>query len=171
MAKSASQRGWITLHKKIMESAVWSDPLRLKAWIHILLSANYEDKEWFIHGRVQKIKRGQFVTSNRKLQEAWNCSQRTVSRILKQLEELDMIKVETPHKRYTLLTVVKYGVYQDRRNSKDYNEGYSEGHSEDYKEGSSEGQQLNNIYNNINNIEQSNNSAPRFDPGGYEIEE
>ena len=38
--------GWIKIHKKIMKSAIWQDPLRLKAWMHILLSANYEDKEW-----------------------------------------------------------------------------------------------------------------------------
>lgn len=170
MAKTTSQRGWISLHKKIMDSAIWSDPLRLKAWIHILLSANYEDKEWFIHGSIQKIRRGQFITSTRKLQDAWGCSQRTVLRILKQFEELNMIKVEFPHKRYSLLTVIKYRDYQDRGFSKGSSEGSTDSITEDITEGSSEGIQLNNnnIYNNYNNKEQENK---KFDAWGIELEE
>ena len=110
----SEQKGWIKIHKKIIDSAVWSDPLRLKAWIHILVSANYEDKEWFANGRLVQIQRGQLVTSNRKLQEAWGCSTNTVARILQQFAEMGMIEVEKPYKRYTLLTVVKYSDYQDK---------------------------------------------------------
>lgn len=111
-----SEKRWIKLYKGIMESAVWSDALRLKAWIHILLSANYKDKEWFHNGQTVRIKRGQFVTSIRKLADAWGCSKDTTRRILKQFDELDMVRHNSDTGRYTLITVVKYEVFQDSRN-------------------------------------------------------
>ena len=111
-----SEKRWIKLYKGIMESAVWSDALRLKAWIHILLSANYKDKEWFKGGQIVKIKRGQFVTSMRKLSIEWKCSRETVRRILEQFTELHMIRHEVVPGKYTIITVVKYEDFQSSKN-------------------------------------------------------
>lgn len=176
----SEQKGWIKLHKKLLNSAVWSDNQRLKAWIHILLSANYEDKEWFANGRLIQIKRGQFVTSNRKLQEAWGCSTNTVSGILKQFAEMGMIKVECPNKKYTLITVVKYSDYQD----KVYTDGDSDRDTDrdidvdinrDTYRDTDRVQLKNNIElskNDYKNDQRTKEGVPPvFDPGGYEVEE
>ena len=106
---------WIKLYRSIKDSAVWSDPLRLKAWIDILITANYKDNEWFQNGQPIKVKRGQFVTSIRKLSTDWKCSRDTVRRILKQFEELHMIRHEIRPGKYTLITVIKYEVFQDSK--------------------------------------------------------
>ena len=169
MAKK-TQKGWIKIHKQIKDSAVWEDPLRLKAWIDILISANYEDKTWFANGSVVQIKRGQFVTSNRKLQEAWGCSGKTVKKVLTQFTDLKMIKVEFPNKKYTLITVVKYGDYQDVGNTEGYTEGYTESHTEGYTEGNAEYTQLKNIKNIKNYKELKNVAQPRVDSIGRTVE-
>lgn len=117
---------WIKLYADIRGSAVWSDPLRLKAWISILLEANYTDKEWFHNGQITKVKRGQFVTSIRKLAATWQCSKDTARRILKQFKELDMIDYNSETLRYTLVTVVKYGDFQDGNLPPSYGDKYSD---------------------------------------------
>ena len=155
---------WIKLHSSIKESAVWSDPLRFKAWVSILIEANYKDKEIFFNGQPLKIKRGQFLTSVRHLAEDWNCSPRTVRRILKQFEEMNMISVSIVSHRATLLTVVKYGVFQDERNSEGHSKGYSEGHTEEHSEGHSDGTQHKNIKNNKNSKEYNTPSSPDGGP-------
>lgn len=104
---------WIKLYEGIRDSSVWSDSVRLRAWIDILFRANYKDKEWFKNGQVVKVKRGQFVTSTRKLAAAWQCSQNTAIRILKQFSDLGMISYDCRSLRYTIVTVVKYGDFQD----------------------------------------------------------
>jgi hypothetical protein len=167
MAKTT--KGWIKLHRQIKSSAVWNDPLRLKAWIDILISANTEDKEWFASGRLYQIKRGQYPTSNRKLQEAWGCSTNTVDRILKQFQDLGMIKVEKPHKRYTLLTVVKYGDFQNRGYVDRDSDGDIDRDNDRDSDGDNDGVQLkNNIRIYKNNKEQENK---KFDAWGIELEE
>lgn len=170
----AEQKGWIKIHKKIIESAVWSDPLRLKAWIHILLSANYEDKEWFVNGRLMQIKRGQLPTSIRKLSEAWGCSGGTVERILDQFQELGMIEVEAPSKKYTLLTVVKYSDFQDKRYSDRHTDEYTDEHTDRYSDEYTDGVQLKNnkeLIKNNQEYKEQKTASPVFDPGGYEVEE
>lgn len=129
---------WIKIYSGIKNSAVWNDPLRLKAWIDILLSANYQDREWFHNGQVLKIKRGQFVTSIRKLAESWKCSTNTVRRILIQFEELHMIERKSDTLRYTLLTVVKYVDFQDGKVHDGYSDGYTDEHSDGYSDGHSD---------------------------------
>ena len=106
---------WIKLYPKIRESAVWSNPVRFKAFCDLLMSANYKDKDWFYRGQLVKIKKGQFVTSLRKLSISWGVSKDTVKNILAQFEELGMIKCDYQTVRYTLITIVKYGVYQSKK--------------------------------------------------------
>lgn len=123
-------QGWIKLYRSIEESAIWSDPLRLKAWIWILLHANYEDKDWFKSGQLVKIKKGQLVTSLRHLGEAWGCSPPIARKILEQLTTLNMISFDTSSKRFTLLTVVKYGFFQGDVNSDLHSDLHSGLHSD-----------------------------------------
>lgn len=129
-----SKARWIKLYSKIMDSAVWSDPVRLKAWIYILLNANYKDKEWFKNGQVVKVKRGQFVTSVRKLAIAWGCSKDTTRRILKQLQDLHMIRYESATLRYTLITVIKYEVFQDGKGVMCDSDEYTDNDSDKYSD-------------------------------------
>ena len=167
---------WIKLYAGIEYSAVWSDPLRLKAWVDILLKANYRDKEWFHNGQVIMIKRGQFVTSIRKLAESWKCSTNTVRRILKQFEELHMIEHNSDTLRYTLVTVVKYGDFQDgkipdgytEKHSDEHSDGYSDGYSDRHSDGYSDGIQHKNIYkNNRTNRNIREPAPPLGGPDGY----
>lgn len=130
-----NHKGWIKLHRKLMNSTIWSDPLRLKAWIHILLSANHEDRDIFLNGSKITVKEGQIITSIRKLQEAWGCSPNTVRRILDQLQELDMLTHEAPHKRYTLLTVINYKLYQGKGYTDEHSDGYSDEYTDEHSDG------------------------------------
>lgn len=149
-------QGWIKLYRSIEESAIWGDPLRLKAWIWILLHANYEDKDWFLNGSLMKIKKGQTFTSIRHLSEAWKCSTKTTRRVLQQLTELGMISVDTSSKRGTLLTVVKYGFFQ----SGGHTEEHTKEHTEGYTEGHTEVTQLKKVKNDIKKVKkEKNNSA------------
>jgi len=147
---------WIKLYAGIKNSAVWSDPLRLKAWIDILISANYRDKEWFQHGEVVKVQRGQFVTSIRSLSKSWKCSRDTVRRILKQFDDLGMIRHEVRPGKYTLITVVKYEVFQDCKLGESYTDKdtdeYTDKDTDEYTDKDTDTTQHKNIY--IRNTEQ-----------------
>lgn len=112
-----ANKGWICLDRNILSHWVYEDPVIFKIWIWILLNANHEDKKVTIGGELVTIKRGQKYTSIRKIALDVNCSRTKVSRTLNALI-LDKMLTAERIKSGTLLTVIKYGFYQDVRDSK-----------------------------------------------------
>lgn len=148
------EQGWITLNRKIIDWKGYNDLPIFKTWIHLLLKANYEDKEW----KGQTIKRGQLITSINHLAEETGLTPKQIRRALDNLEKGHEIKLKKGTQN-TLVTIVKYNDFQDigsKEGIRYEKEGHTKGHTE--------GQQLN---NNINNIILFNNKEkkdrPEFD--------
>ena len=107
--------GWVKLYRSILDSSIFSDSLRLKAWIYILLKVNHKSEKTIINGNYVLVERGQTITSISKLSVDWKCDRRTVKKILEQFQNEHMITYKVCNKQYTTITVEKYGVYQDER--------------------------------------------------------
>lgn len=108
------KKGWISIHRKIQECEIWinNEPFDIRsAWIDLLLLANHEDVEMVFDYEPMLVKRGQFLTSVRKLGARWSWSKNRVLKYLRLLESLNMIERESNNQR-TLLTIVKYDFYQ-----------------------------------------------------------
>ena len=113
-------QGYIKLHRKLQECWIWDsdEPFdRRSAWIDILISANHSDNKMLFDGSLILIKRGQFITSIRKLSTKWKWSSTKVTAFLDTLEKDQMIKRESDTKK-TLISVINYGLYQDNISEK-----------------------------------------------------
>jgi len=109
------KEGWIALHRKLRNCDIWIDeePFdRRSAWIDLLLSANHEDRGLIFDGHRVVVKRGQLITSVRKLSVKWHWGKDKTLSYLRLLEELNMIE-RSADSRKTLLTIVNYEFYQD----------------------------------------------------------
>lgn len=106
--------GWIKLHRQIQEGSIWEEkPFdKRSAWIDLLLSANHADKKIYFNGNFFVVKRGQYLTSIRKLAERWGWSYDKCLRYLKLLEADGML-LKDSNKSRTLITIVNYKMYQD----------------------------------------------------------
>ena len=107
--------GWISIHRKIQDCSIWDneDPFDMRsAWIDLLLMANHEDKRIIFDGKGIVVKRGQRLTSFRKLSERWHWSINRTRRYIELLEGEGMITRKSDS-RSTLLTVVNYDLYQN----------------------------------------------------------
>lgn len=106
--------GYIKLHRQIQECWIWDgdEPFsKGQAWVDLLLLVNHADKKTSFNGQIITIKRGQRLTSIRKLAERWKWSRKKVSNFLDLLESDEMITQERATKA-TLITIVNYSVYQ-----------------------------------------------------------
>ena len=109
------QQGYIKLHRQLQDSWIWFDDDKFskgQAWVDLLMLANHKDNKIPFNGDIIIIKRGQHLTSMRKLASRWNWSISTVSRFLNLLEKDEMI-VKNSDTNRTLITIVNYGNYQD----------------------------------------------------------
>lgn len=123
---------YIKLHRKILEWEWYDDPNTMRLFLHILLTANYTDKNW----RGQLIKRWQLLTSISHLAlDTW-LSLKQVRLTIDKLKRTNEVASYTTH-QYTILEVVNYELYQWERANEETNERQTEG-----KRRANEGQQL-----------------------------
>ena len=106
--------GWIKLYRQLQDCWIWLDkePFdKRSAWVDLLLTANHSDKKILFNGELITVKRGQILTSVRKLSAKWKWSVNKVYRFINLLEDDEMLQKESDKER-TLITIVKYDDYQ-----------------------------------------------------------
>lgn len=106
--------GWIRLSRSIQDHWLWEDePFdKARAWIDLLMLANYEDKKIAYKGEIITCKRGDVNLSLLYLADRWKWSTWKVRNFIDLLEKDEMITTNrTTHR--TTITIVNYGFYQD----------------------------------------------------------
>lgn len=138
------QKGWVKVYRCIEDNWLWDEtPFSYgQAWIDMLMMANHSQKKTLFNKEPVTIERGSFITSIRKLSARWGWSKDKVLRFMRTLEKDEMITRESDNQR-TLVSLVKYGFYQDERDTnedtdKDADEdtnatrnGHQQGHERD----------------------------------------
>ena len=99
--------GFIKIHRNLLEWRWYHHSAMVHLLIHLLLRANYADKEW---GLIT-IKRGQLVTSRLSLCRETGLSEKVVRNSLQKLVQTGEIEMKATN-RHTLITVVNYDDYQ-----------------------------------------------------------
>lgn len=113
--------GWIKLFRKFREWGWYKDNNTKSLWLEILLTANYEDKEW----QGIPVKRGQLITSVSHLSKNLDISIKSIRTSLNHLKSTNEVAIQTTP-QYTLITVNKYNDYQEVANEM-ANEGQTKG--------------------------------------------
>lgn len=104
--------GWIKLHRKMLDSAVWSGGLALKSvWVWCLLKASFAERETLIGGKLVRLQPGQFVTGRQKGAEESGLAPSTFRDTLDKLEEIGNIRQDSDS-RATVITIVNWETYQ-----------------------------------------------------------
>jgi len=107
-----SSQGWIKLHRKLIESTIFSSEKGLKIWIWCLLKANHEGKDVFKGRHKIHILPGQFVTGRNTANEELKMAVGTIWFWLDQLEVDKYIERKSTNK-YSVITVLNYNQYQE----------------------------------------------------------
>jgi hypothetical protein len=111
--------GWIKLHRKIIEKAVWQDSDMLKLWLYCLLKASHTETETMVDKQKVKLSPGQFVTGRFALADDYNKGAKkskvvpanTLWRWMKRFEEWGMLNIKSTNK-YSIITITNWEAYQ-----------------------------------------------------------
>lgn len=106
-------RGWISVQKQIRNHWVWRDPKYFRAWMDMLMMANYSEVKKPYKETIVLIKRGEFPASIRKLGERWGMAPNTVNSFIKRLKADTMIDTHTKY-GFTLVKIINYEKYQSQ---------------------------------------------------------
>ena len=126
--------GWIKLYRQLQDCWIWLDKGQFdkrSAWVDLLLTANHSDKKILFNGELITVKRGQILTSVRKLSAKWKWSVNKVYRFLKLLESDEMLQKESDKDR-TLLTIINYSIFQCCEYTNENSNGNTNGNTNEY---------------------------------------
>ncbi len=109
--------GWISIHRSITENWIWDEkPFdRGRAWIDLILMANWKDNKFLLGNELMMVERGSFITSELKLMGRWGWGKEKTRKFLKLLESDGMI-IKKADRKKTTITIVNYSVYQPLSN-------------------------------------------------------
>jgi len=116
-------QGFISLHRKLKDNAIWADPNYLKLWIYCLFEATHKKHDQLVGNQIVNLKRGQFVKGRFSLAEEMNkgvkpkqrLNDKTWWRYLENLESWGMLTIKSTNK-YSVVTIDNYDLYQDSSN-------------------------------------------------------
>ncbi len=119
------KQGWVKVHRKILDSTVFSakDTYLLQLWIYILLNVNHQDKKFLFNGKEMTVKKGSGIfglnqivkdLSKEKKEESKKFKKlKTIYyRRLKILENIGNVKLY-PTNKFTVVEVINWDKYQE----------------------------------------------------------
>ncbi|WP_052353848.1 hypothetical protein [Neobacillus jeddahensis] len=113
-------QGWIRLHRKIQDHWLYQEKRKFskyEAWLDLLMMVNHEDKKTVLGNEMIEVKRGQRITSIRKLCDKWGWSNTKVTQFLNLLQKDGMIQLGSDSKK-TVITIDNYDFYQSNEDKK-----------------------------------------------------
>lgn len=104
--------GYIRLYRSLLDWEWYADSNTKDVFIHLMLTANYEDKKW----KGITVQRGQRVYSAQKLADELHMSRQVIRTAIKHLISTGEITNDsTPE--YSIITIKNYDSYQQLTNS------------------------------------------------------
>lgn len=107
----SKDKGWIKTHRAIMENWVYDNPWTFKAFMHLCMTVNIKENPVNFDGKCYNIQPGQRITSTQTLTAEMKFAWRTTDKVLKQLEEKGMVRIDHIGKAF-IVTVVNFKKYQ-----------------------------------------------------------
>lgn len=104
----ANPGGFIKLHRSFLKWEWYTDLNTKIVFIHLLLTANFEDK--FSHGIL--VRRGETITSYVSLSTSLRLSERQARTAITHLKATGEVTVKR-YSKFSLITIVNYDKYQD----------------------------------------------------------
>src|SRR5690625_3491038 len=109
------QQGWIKVHRKILFDTVFQNDKLFKIFMYCLLKATHQEHKQLVGKQFVELKPGQFVFGRRKAAQELNMKESTVRDYIRLLESDNLITVDSTNK-YSVITVVNWGIYQQSDN-------------------------------------------------------
>ena len=104
-------KGYINLHRKLLDSGMLRNHSLFTLWVYCLLKANHKPNTFIWNGEQVTIQRGQFISGRKEIAKELNMNESCTYRNLKKLEKLGNVNIKSNNK-FSLITVCKYNTYQ-----------------------------------------------------------
>jgi hypothetical protein len=103
--------GWISVHRKLLDTGLSRKPPYFSVWMHILLMANHKEHRFIWNNEEVTLLPGQLLTGLDALSKKSGVPRSTVRRILTFLENEKQIETQITNK-FRIITILNWQKYQ-----------------------------------------------------------
>jgi hypothetical protein len=107
------EKGWIKLHRKILNNPIIKRPAYYTIWSVLLLLAQHKEQKIMWNKDILIIKEGQLITGRDKLSEITSIPTSTIEDILTYLEKSQHQIQQQKTTKFRLITIINWKEYQN----------------------------------------------------------
>jgi hypothetical protein len=111
MTSPQAENGYIKLYRSLKSKGYYRDSEYVHLWVHLLMKASYEDREFLFGGKLHQLKPGQFITGRNSLVVETGINRSKIERILKCFEIEQQIEQQKTNK-FRIISICNWSKYQ-----------------------------------------------------------
>ena len=111
--------GWILLYRKLKDTGYYKKSQYVHLWIHLLLTANHEPKEFMWNKEIIIIKDGQLLTGRKQLSKETGIPETTIERALEFFVKNGHQIEQQKTTKFRIITIVNWKEYQTEKHKVD----------------------------------------------------
>lgn len=106
-----ASQGYIKLHRKILDSKIFSNPKLLKVWVWCLCKASHKAHDQMVGRQIQHLEPGQFIYGRKTASKELKIPESTLNDYMRVLKSDNAIDIKTNNK-YSVISIVNWRLYQ-----------------------------------------------------------
>ena len=103
--------GYVKVFRSLTKKGYYKDSEYVHLWVHLLMAATYQSKEFLFNNKLHQLQPGQFITGRNALANDTGIDRNKVERILKCLQNEQQIEQQTTNK-FRIITILNWNEYQ-----------------------------------------------------------
>ena len=105
------QKGWIKLHRKLLDNPLFKFPNYTLVWMYLLLNATHSECDVIFEGKRITLRPGQLTCGANQIAKQMGVTRSSVERALGRFKVEEMVEVQTSNK-CSLISVKNWSLYQ-----------------------------------------------------------
>jgi hypothetical protein len=106
------EQGYIKIHRSLVKKGYYKDSHYVHLWIHLIMKATYQEKEYLFNGKIHMLKPGQFITGRNTLSAETGINRSKIERMLKTFENEQQIEQQMTTK-FRIISILSWDKYQN----------------------------------------------------------
>ena len=103
--------GWIKLHRKILDNAIFKNDKLFRVFMYLLLKAGHSEREQLLGDSIVQLKSGQWATGRKAISRDTGLTEQNVRTAITKLEKLGILTIKATSK-YSIFSIANWDNYQ-----------------------------------------------------------
>lgn len=105
------ENGYVRIYRTITKKGYYTQSEYVHLWVHLIMKATYQDREFLFNNQIQHLKAGQLIAGRKILSKETGIQESKIERILKCFETEQQIEQQTFNK-FRIISILNWNEYQ-----------------------------------------------------------